>query len=204
MSKQYKPFGLGVDLKGKSTKAFRQAFLHGIPATNGSEPIDGVQQITNVPHNSDTKDSVVTHRLSEVDYFEHALLSLVNDGRLADRASALQYFQPLAEKVASVLPVKVAKVAKTRAPGKLAKKYKLAAAKSIHLGTVDRVNAEKLTSIGKVFTPTNDNTTTFKGTFDDETGSPVKFEVSDADATAYGRLIKQYQTWKAKQALQTV
>lgn len=87
-----------------------------------------------------------------------------------------------------------------RGPIKLAEKYKKTAALVITNGTVDRVNSNQLAKIGKSFAPTNDTTKMYSGSVVVKEGEPaVTYNVSDKDAEALGRLIKEYQDWKADQ-----
>ncbi len=92
-----------------------------------------------------------------------------------------------------------------RAPLKLAKKYKDAAAVVLHNGTVDRLNANQLSLVGKTFTATNDTTKMYTGKAlvgKAPNQKEVEFNVSDKDAEALGWLYKQYRDWKEAQETQ--
>lgn len=93
-----------------------------------------------------------------------------------------------------------AKERKPRLPTKLADKYKKTAAMIITNGTLDRVNSNQLAKIGKSFTPSNDTSKMYSGEVVVKEGQPpVTYNVSDKDAEALGRLVKEYQDWKADQ-----
>lgn len=85
---------------------------------------------------------------------------------------------------------------------KLAKKYKDAAAIVIMNGTVDRLNENQLSLIGKSFTATGDTSKMYSGKAIVGKGDKqkeVEFNVSDKDAEALGWLYKQYRDWKEQQ-----
>lgn len=84
---------------------------------------------------------------------------------------------------------------------KLAAKYKVAAARVIAIGNIEAVNANQLAKINKGFTATGDMSVPYTGTYVDADNKEVAFTVSDKDAEALGRLIKEYRDWKDVQEL---
>jgi hypothetical protein len=79
---------------------------------------------------------------------------------------------------------------------KLANVYKLAALKSITLGTVDRVNSQMLSKLTppQVFVPSNDTTSMFTAQIDIN-GEVKECTASAKDVEVYGQMIKSYQDW---------
>lgn len=139
-------------------------------------------------------------------YYNRALALAVKYKKFASEDAARAHFQPLIEQIAAEVPFDVTQAERTdRGPKKLAAKYKLAAAKSIALGNVEKLNTGVLTKIGKVFSPTNDTTKMFTGKYPakaaDGSETQVDFSVSDKDADTLGWLIKEYSDWKSQQEL---
>jgi hypothetical protein len=145
---------------------------------------------------------------AEEAYYNRALALLVKYKKFTSEETARAHFQPLIESIAS--GVKFDPTAKERTatgPKRLPAKYKLAAAKSITLGTIHRVNEHQLTKIGKSFTPTSTDLIkpedkVYSGTIPaskDAHGkdiAEVQYNVLDKDAETYGWLIKEYFDWK--------
>ena len=142
---------------------------------------------------------------SEEAYYNRALAMSVKYKKFASEDAAREHFQPLIVGIAgAILFDPSAPPPSEKGPKKLAAKYKLAAAKSISLGTFDKVNANLLSKIGKTFVPTNDTSKLYTGKYPtkiDGKDTEVDFSVSDKDAEALGWLIKEYQDWKSNQEL---
>lgn len=149
---------------------------------------------------------------SEEKYFDRVIATLVETKKFASEDLARAHFEPFAQSVAK--EIKFDAAARERqfgGPRKLAAKYKLTAARIIAAGTIDKANKNYLSNIGKTFEPTNDQTKTYKGTYEvldpttkKPTGKTAEVEVSDKDAEALGWLLKEYQDWKAAQEQATM
>lgn len=201
---------------------FRDVFLHGqaevkegdvvtSPAIKGVEELTGILRLTEQVMKDGKpvlKDNepVLIFVESEGKYFNRVLSTLVKDGKFPDEEAALNSFQPLADEVAkSIVFDASASERKSAGPRKLAAKYKIAAAKSLALGTTDKVNSHLSNTIKKQFTATNDTEKLFTGKYPHKNGEgqvvEVDFSVSDKDAEALGWLLKEHQDYKAAQEL---
>lgn len=149
------------------------------------------------------KDGVEVTRYTETEqsFYDRVVELLVLKKKFASEDAARAHFNDAIVRIASyVLCDPTEREIAERGPKKLAVRYKVAAAKSISLGTIAKVNKEKLTKIGKQFVPVNDTTKMFAGKYPhrnkDGQDVEVAFNVSDKDAEAYGWLIKEYQDWE--------
>ncbi len=197
----------------------RYTFLHGRDAVEakdgkpGVSAIVGVEAETEIPRKTKpslgkdgkarVKDGVevTVWDESEEVYYNRVLATLVETKKYASEDAARAHFDPLIVSIAAEVPFDVTQAERSeRGPLKLAEKYKKTAAMVITNGTLDRVNSNQLAKIGKSFTLTNDTTKMYAGSVVVKEGEPaVTYNVSDKDAEALGRLIKEYQDWKADQ-----
>lgn len=199
-------------LHGRSEEETKKLVEAGkLPST--AKAIVGVEEETGIDRKTEEvkgkdgkvrmRDGVAVTRFTEAEeeYYKRAIAELVNEKKFSSEEAVREHFQPLIEQIALEVPFDiVAAESAERGPKKLAAKYKLAAAKSLSLGTVDGVNANLLSKINKSFTPTGDTEKLFEGVFE-HNNEQVPFKVSDKDAEAYGWLIKEYMDWKASQEL---
>lgn len=152
------------------------------------------------------KDGVPVTKFIEAEevYYNRAIAELVAEKKYSSEEAVREHFQPIIAAIALEVPFDpTASEAAEKGPKKLAAKYKLAAAKSLSLGTVEHINTNLFTKINKTFTASGDTSKLFEGVFDNN-GEQVPFKVSDKDAEALGWLIKEYLDWKASQELLTM
>lgn len=207
----------------------RYWFLHGFSADDAKklsesnpgttyELYDGVEEETGIPRKTEPaknkagevrmKDGVEVTKFIEPEevYYNRVIATLVSDKKYASEDVAREHFQPFIERIASYVPFDVTEAEHAeRGPKKLAAKYKIAAAKAMSIGTVEKLNKLFEPAIGKTFTATNDSTKMFSGKYPHKDSSgdetQVDFSVSDKDAEQLGWLVKEYQDWKASQEL---
>lgn len=205
----------------------RDLFLHGRkgePAADGKPEVAeivGVEDLTGIARNTTPvlKDGMPVVRDGEVvtkscetegDYFKRVVAQLVTDGKFPNEEDAKASFQSLYDTVIAAVGFPAsASEHKASAPKKLAAKYKVSAAMAIAVGTVDKINANQLSQIGKSFTATGDQSKMFTGTgqrnVKQADGSvkteDVPFSISDKDAESLGWLLKEYFDWKVTQEL---
>jgi hypothetical protein len=154
------------------------------------------------------KDGVEVTKFSESEevFYNRVIALAVKYKKFASEDVAREHFDPTIKRIASYVPFDVTQAERAeRGPVRLAGKYKLAAAKSLALGTTEKLNGLFQPTIGKTFAATNDTTKMFTGKYPakkaDGSEEQVDFSVSDKDAEALGWLIKGYQDWKASQEL---
>ena len=143
---------------------------------------------------------------SQERYYNRVLGLAVKYKKFGSEDLARAHFDPVIKRLASYVPFDVTeREVGERGPRKLKGTYKIAAAKAISIGTVEKLNKLFEPAIGKTFTATNDTTKVFTGKYPtkaaDGTEQQVDFSVSDKDAESLGWLIKEYQDWKAAQEL---
>ena len=194
-----------------SLAEFRDTFLHGrkaepaadgkpaISEIKGVEGITGIERLTEPVKGKDGKpvvkdgEPVTKYSESEGDYFERVL---------AQTNKKAEDFQSLADEVASSIAFDAsASERKATGPKKLAQKYKLTAARILAGPNLSSFVSNKLSNIGKTFTPTGNMDKVFEGSFVATDGSTKTVKVSDADAETLGWLVKELSDWQERQAL---
>ena len=155
-----------------------------------------------------TKDGVEVTKYNESQevFYNRVLALAVKYKKFGSEDLARDHFDPIIKRLASYVPFDVTeREVGERGPKKLAGRYKIAAAKALSIGSVEKLNKHFTTSINKVFVPTNDTSKLFTGKYPtkaaDGTESQVDFSVSDKDAEDLGWKIKEYQDWKSSQEL---
>jgi len=155
-----------------------------------------------------TKDGVEVTKFDESQeiYYNRILQLAVKYKKFGSEDLARDHFDPIIKRLASYVPFDVTeREIGERGPKKLAGRFKLAASKSLAVGSIDKLNKLFSTTINKQFTPTNDTSKMFTGKYPNKAadGSEVQvdFNVSDKDAEALGWLVKEYQDWKSTQEL---
>jgi hypothetical protein len=142
---------------------------------------------------------------TEENYYDRIIAMAVAAKKFASEDVARAHWQPLAERVALEVPFDVAATErKDRLPGKLATKYKEAAAVLIVRGTAEKFVTTKVVPAipAATWTATGDTTKMFTGKATLPNGEQIDYNVSDKDAESLGKLVKQWQDWKADQERQ--